>query len=1297
MRTIKITFLLICWLGLSLSLQAQYHFRTIDSRSGLPDNYVTSILKDKYGFVWMGTLNGLSRYDGFSHRVYDIKKSNSGLLDSNVRRLAEDASGQLWVTTYSGTAYLYDRNQDKVVPDAVSHLKRLGITAGDKCRVFVDADKNLWCVSGRRLTYYRFAEQRKYTMTLSKSPCQVVCRNGRAYSLSQQGELFRLDPFSGTSLYISQIPASQYKLMSMYVDLHGQLWVYGEYVLGVFRLKLDEDMNGKEVLEKVSDDNVLAMAEDREGNQWWGTNSDGVIVRRIDGCILHLLHEDQQNASLPSNHISSLLIEDGLLWVGTSKVGVAMARLGGFRFSVVSTPFREDIGFMAQDAQGKLWIGYDGKGMLRMANDGQVSPIYHMGNSVLASNLVTGGRLAQDGNLYIGTYGGGIYRLDGNGKLERLLASQPLLNYARHVVQDKKGNLWIGSHGNGLWKQLPSGRLDNYNFHNSAMRTNAITDMAYDSKKGNLYVATGTGVYVVDSKGILKDVVSQDDASGTLQHTTVNSVCVDTRGFLWVVTVHGVNVYDAQHHLLREFGKEEGLDHVIAIVSDKQGNLWMTTHEALAHIVVTPNEKEKWSFRIRRYVSEDGLGDVRFAKKALFCMNNGDVLAGGDGKIVRVAHTSQLEDMQQHKVVFTNLYVGNREVVPGGEGRNILRGNIGDVNQLALRYDDDFALTVSCLDYASAAPAHFAYRLGKEGEWIAMEGNRLAFSHLSAGEYLLQVKSLDGTDDADMMAQMTLVVQPPFWLSAYAWCFYVFLLLLAAWGVLMFLKRRQGEKLAMRQMVRERKYQQEMDEAKMRFFTNIGHDIRTPLSLIISPIEQLMADERFAGAKKQLEMVHRNAKSLLNDVNQLIDFRRLDNSMEKLEPTSGDLSQFLLQVSASYQYMSSQKGITMEVEGCENVVDRVFDHAKLKRIVVNLLSNAIKFTPKDGRVSLALQCESEHVVIKVADTGIGIKDKQRVFERFYQEHVGKEEVYTGSGIGLHIVKQYVELMHGQISVVDNVPSGTIFELSLPLPLPAPTSASVEVKPEMKSRKRILVVEDNDDFRSFISDCLSQNYQVASASNGREALEWMQTHDADMVVTDVMMPEMDGMQLCHAIKTQVNLSHIPVIMLTAKTADEHVLSGYREGADDYITKPFNVEILKMRIAKIFEWVKGAQAKFRQPDLKTSEVVVSRMDGELIDKATKIVEEHLDDADFSVEAFGDAMCMSRSALYKKLMAISGRSPIEFMRIIRLRHGLSLVQQRGLTVSEVAYRVGMSPKQFAKFFKEEYGVLPSKYGEE
>lgn len=1292
MKTFKFILLLVCSLVLSQSLHAQYHFRTIDSRSGLPDNYVTSILKDQHGFVWLGTLNGLSRYDGFNHRLYEIRNAKYGMIDSNVKSLAEDGAGELWATTYTGEVYIYNRYMDKMTADIASHLKSLGITMGKQVKVMVDADKNLWCVAGNKVNYYRFSDHRKYTLSLPKAPQLITCRNGRAYALSSQGDLYRIDPYSGTSYRLAQIPTSQMKRMAAYIDIHGQLWLFGDFVMGVFRVKSDETSVSKAVMEKVCNDNVLTMTEDVDGNLWWGTNSDGLIMHRPDGTTLHILRDEQDAYSLPSNHISSLLIDNGLLWVGTSKIGVAVTRLGGVKFSVIPAHFGEDIGFMAQDAMGKLWVGYDGKGLACMDLQGNLQHSWNEDNSVLESNLVIGGRLASDGKMYLGTYGGGIYQMDASGKLTHLLASHPTLRYVRRIIKDAKGNLWIGSLDNGLWKQSPSGQLVNYNRHNSAMRTNAITDMAYNPKNGCIYVATGTGLYVVDTKGKLSDVKSDDADSDFLQHTMIVTLCVDARGFLWIVTNHEVRVYDAHCHLIQTFGQQEGFDHVIAIAQDKQDNLWLSTTDALIYVSVVKGEKGHCSFRFRRYVGDDGFGAVRFAKKALYCMDNGDMLVGGDGKMVRIVPDAQFENMAQHGVVFTDLIVGNQEVVPGMEGREILQNNISNTSQLDLRYDDDFSLTVSNLDYVSAAPAHFAYRLNRDGEWIAMEGNRLTFSHLSAGKYLLQVKSLDGANQPDLMAQMTLVVHPPFWLSVYAWVFYVLLLFLAVWGVVLLLKRRQGEKMALRQMLRERKYQQEMDEAKMRFFTNIGHDIRTPLSLIIAPIEQLLADGRFEGAKKQLEMVHRNAKSLLNDVNQLIDFRRLDNSMEKLQPVAGDLAQFLLQVCASYQYMASQKGIDMKVVGCEEVMERVFDHSKLKRVVVNLLSNALKYTPKGGNVCLAVECQDGDVVIKVADTGIGINDKNRVFERFYQEHDGKEEVYTGSGIGLHIVKQYVELMHGRISVTDNVPQGTSFELALPLTVPEKSKA--QVLPDAKSQKQILVVEDNDDFREFISDSLVQNYRVASAANGREALEWMRENEVDMVITDVMMPEMDGMQLCHAIKTDVNLSHIPVVMLTAKTADEHVLSGYREGADDYITKPFNMEILKMRIAKIFEWQKSARSKFRLPDVKTSEVVVSDVDGELIDKATKIVEEHLGDADFSVEAFGDAMCMSRSALYKKLMAISGRSPLEFMRVIRLRHGLSLVRQGGLSVSEIAYRVGMSPKQFSKFFKEEYGVLPSKY---
>ena len=400
--------------------------------------------------------------------------------------------------------------------------------------------------------------------------------------------------------------------------------------------------------------------------------------------------------------------------------------------------------------------------------------------------------------------------------------------------------------------------------------------------------------------------------------------------------------------------------------------------------------------------------------------------------------------------------------------------------------------------------------------------------------------------------------------------------------------------------------------------------------------------------------------------------------------------------------MAAKKEVKLTINGCEEGIECSFDKPKLKRIVVNLLSNAIKFTPRQGSVELNLTHIENQVIIKVADTGIGIKDKSKVFNRFYQERHEEEATYTGSGIGLHIVKEYVDLMNGKISVTDNNPQGSVFEVIIPIATSqAVHTASTAPQTDKatnnhQGEKHILVVEDNDDLRDFVINCLSENYHVTGASNGRKAIEWLQSHDANLVITDLMMPEMDGMQLCHAIKTNVNYSHIPVIMLTAKAADEHILSGYQEGADDYITKPFNVEILKMRIAKLFEWMKLAEGKFRQPDMKTSDVIVSQLDGELIDKATKIVEAHLADTDFTVEAFGEAMCMSRSALYKKLMAISGRSPLEFMRIIRLRHGFTLVRQGGLTVSEVAYKVGMSPKQFAKFFKEEYGSLPSKYEE-
>ena len=1294
MKTLRLIALLALWLGLVPTLWAQYHFRAIDTRHGLPDNYVSSLLKDRDGFMWIATLNGLARYDGYTCRQYDIRNPQNGRHDISVRRMEQDQSGQLWITTYNGTVYTYDRERDCVTAAAAARLKSLGISVGRDFHVDIDAERNLWCVSGRRLTYYRFADRRRHVMTLPETAMKVACRGSRAYALSTRGTLYRLDPTSGASRRVATLPSASTGMMTMYVDTRGQLWLFGTYVLGVYRVKPDDALHALTGVERVSGQNVLAMAEDGEGNLWWATNSDGLMVHRTDGTVGHVTHSEVDAFSLPTNHVSALLVDGGLLWVGTSKVGAAVTRLEGARFTVVKTPVSEDVGFLAQDSHGRLWIGFDGSGLALADGAGRVQHIYNVKNSALESDLVIGGRLSTDGNIYLGTFGGGLYRMDAAGRIERLLRERPELNYVRRVITDTRGNLWIGSLRNGLWVQTADGRLLNYNYRNSELRTDAITDMAYAPRQDRLFVATGTGLYVVGGDGKPRVVESADEPRDYFRSVTVQSIAADGRGLLWVATADSLRIYDRNFRLVCAFGRQEGLDRVCGLAADRQGNMWLATSDALVCMAVAAGEKGGWNFRLRRFVAADGLGEVRFSKKAMYCTTGGEVLAGADGCIVRVMPSALFGDVPPARVVFTGLSVGNAEVAPDTPGRHILDRNIALADHVTLAYDDDITLAVSCLDYSSAAPARFAYRLADGGEWIAMDGNRLAIAHLSPGRYTLQVRTVGGTDDAASTARLTVVVTPPFYLSTWAWALYVLVAIGVAWGAFVAVRRHQREKLALQQMVREREYRQQMDEAKMRFLTNIGHDIRTPLSLIIAPIEQLMADERFAAARKQLDMVYRNAQSLLGDVNQLIDFRRLDNNMEKLELAAGDVGQFLTEVCSPYLYMASKKGVTLSLSGCDEGVERAFDHAKMKRVVVNLLSNAIKYTPQGGGVTLTMAADGERVSIDVADTGVGIRDKKRVFERFYQEHTDDGGVYTGSGIGLHIVKEYVALMHGEVTISDNEPQGTVFRLVFPMA--RPKAKAEEMTADGEARRTLLVVEDNADFREFLSDCLRPQYHVATAANGREALQWLAGHDADMVVTDVMMPEMDGMELCRAIKTNVAYSHMPVVMLTAKTADEHILSGYQEGADDYITKPFNVEILKARLSKLFEWMKKAQARFSQPDMQTSEVIVSRVDGELIDRATHIVEQHLADEAFSVEAFGEAMCMSRSALYKKLMAISGRSPLEFMRVIRLRHGLALIRRGGMTVGEVAARVGMSPKQFARFFKEEYGCLPSKYGE-
>lgn len=492
--------------------------------------------------------------------------------------------------------------------------------------------------------------------------------------------------------------------------------------------------------------------------------------------------------------------------------------------------------------------------------------------------------------------------------------------------------------------------------------------------------------------------------------------------------------------------------------------------------------------------------------------------------------------------------------------------------------------------------------------------------------------------------------------------------------------------------------QHEMDEAKMRFFTNVSHDLRTPLALIITPLEKLLASESARNLKADLELIHRNAVALLDEVNQLLDFRKLDKQKAQLSLSYGNLSDFVKETCDSFKELSLKNGIQLELNLMDADISMSFDRNKMQRILLNLLSNAVKYNREDGSVVVTVDkirvSEKEHVRIQVADTGIGIKDenKEKVFDRFFQEQHAAT-TYVGSGIGLHIVKEYVTLHQGTIRITDNRPQGSIFVITLPV-VGGTNEERQLCHGSQEEGISVLVVEDNDDFRRFLVGCLKEHYQVFEASNGKEALEILSQQSVQMVISDVMMPVMDGLELCHAVKTDIRFSHIPVILLTARTAEEHVLGGLREGADGYITKPFNLDILLLRIQKLLQWTQSNHEKFGKMEVSPSEITISSLDEQLIEKAIRIVEENMDNSEFSVEELSAQIGISRSGLYKKLMSITGKSPLEFMRILRLKRGKQLLEKSQLSISQIAYQVGLSPKQFAKYFKEEYGCLPSEY---
>lgn len=1254
-------------------------FHAVDVKDGLADNFVRDITTDSEGYIWLSTINGLSRYDGY--RFLNFHPQQWGGRSGDVTLVRETADGRLWMIC-SSEIFTYRRAEQIWQKDGKEQLKLLGVEGNNVSKFYTDDDGGLWIVT--ELGLYHQSYTNKTATQLSRIDCRglapilhIIAKNGTTLIITADYNIYKVTANAKLKLLTRHPkPKTESRDSRVMMDSRMNLWLYHANspatTLWVYSLGNGQWQQPDVLRQMGNDATVNAIAEDRDGRLWIGTGNRGirVVERRGDADVI---------STLPiSSHITSLFADrNNTMWAGLAKLGAAYADLNSPNFIHTVTDGHEDVSAMMEDAQGNLWIGFDGEGIMMRGKNGS-STIYTATKGMLSSDNITSLATDGQGRILAGTYGGGIARFDGN-RFVMLYPDYDQLHYVKDITTDRHGSLWVATVDKGVVR-IADERFTRYTATNSPLHSDGILCLAYDTSGDRIYIGTSIGLAAYDcSRGSFIN----DDTLDSLKNINVTALLIDNVGQLWIGSRNGLWVVHGEKRELLHLTTEQGMtNNVIRALAMNGSTVWASTDNGLTSITIQGDEH-----KCRPFFDSDGLHGIIFSNNAAMTTRQGTVLLGSMTGYVSISgdpdelDTGFTDSPPNLHVAFTEFRINDNPVVKSPQG-------------FTIDYGERLGVSISMMVPALSYKARYLYRFKGEKEWIRTPSNMLYFTSLMPGNHVLQVKAeLPGMATTEV-SELSFKVLPPLWLSNLAILCYLLLLTAIGWFVWRAIQRRQKREVAIKQMeINLKKY--EMEEDKIRFFTNISHDLKTPLTLVVAPLEKIREHNLPEAIRTEIDVAWRNARQLYDLVLELLDFRRLDVSKEKLNLSHGDLVSFIRQTAQAFAYYTTRKHIDLLLELPTTSVETLFDENKMRRIITNLLSNAYKYNIDGGSVTISLNVSDKEAILSVADTGIGVKDKHHIFDRFVQETHGQEQ--EGNGLGLHIVRQYVDMMGGSITVSDNQPQGTVFTITLPN-----TEADTETKTEKDSITSgpaiptILIVEDNTEARLFLQRSLEEEYHVLLASNGKEALSQLaKANKVSIIISDVMMPVMDGMELVRQIRKNIQYSHIPVILLTAKSNEEDIIAGLKEGVADYLTKPYSLAVLRLRIRKILEWTQHIHEQVATGiEIKPGEITVSSLDEELISHVISEVEANISDPNFSVVQLSTAVGMTRGTLYKKLMAIVGKSPVEFIRIVRLKRGKNLLDQGRTNVSEVADKVGFSPKMFAQYFREMYGSTPSDY---
>lgn len=1329
-----------CLISGPISAAQDISFSRISINDGLSQSTVTSIAQDKTGNMWFATFDGLNKYDGYTFRTYRHESEDSTSIGSNVARvLKTDRNGTLWIGTQTGLSR-YDEKMDcfqnYTFPKNGQQSEVLSFIELDKEHLLVGTE--------RGMMVFNTKQER-----IVDNPLNESMRNARAVSMLKWDETIFVGTDNGLFLYHMQQKTfkpyhprlENVRIQCILKQTSSRLWVATEGA-GLFLINprnehIKQYRHQATDKKSISSNYIRSLELDAQNRIWIGTFNDLNIYHEPSDSFTKYSHDLLDDSSLSQNSIRSIFHDNqGGMWLGTYFGGLNYYHPLKNRFRLIrQTPFVNSlsdnvISCMQEDKDKNLWIGTNDGGLNRLDYKTQKYTHYNMTSGSVDSRLLSNNIKAvyideKNDLVFIGTHAGGMSMLNRkNDKMTHFITSNSELldNNVYSILPINENELWIGTL-NGLQRfDIRSRQFTNY--HRDVDSKYILT--LYRDQKNRLWIGTEKGLHIYTVNGNALNKIEQDWLPKELQHTHINCILENKRGEFWIGTRNGLYGILEGKRQMTHYSTRVGLpnDVIHGILEDAFGRLWISSNKGLTCLVTETG-------KIKNFSATDRLQSDQFNNYAYLKTSSGDMYFGGIQGITVFRPELLMDNPHMPAPVITRLRLFNKQVRPGDE-TGILEKSIHLTKAITLKAGQSaFTLNFVVSNYISGKHNQFAYKLeGYDTDWYySGEIHQVSYSNLPQGDYVFKVKAANNDGRWNETPTELKIKVLPVWYKT-TWAILLFILATGALIVFIFryfwIQKSMKAEIQMERIKQERT--EELNQMKMRFFINLSHELRTPLTLILAPLQEVIQRTTDRWTRNQLEHAHRNANRLLRIVNQLMDYRRAELGVFELKVAKINIHNLVKEQFIAYEKLARNRQInyifTSEVEDMLCRADANY----MELIINNLLSNAFKFTPETGSIRVHLRLNNENLILEVTDSGTGIPSEKQemIFERFYQ--VESEQTSSGSGIGLSLVKRLVELHHASITLRSALNEGSTFTISIPQsenaykaeelchttqpcdnrqPLAAAdndfillgeeaSKAVLEKENQIAKRGTLLIAEDNEEIRNYLRDGLSAYFEVLLATQGDEALELMKEHNVDVVLTDVMMPVMDGVKLTKAIKQNIRTCHIPVIILSAKTDIRDQLEVLQVGADDYIPKPFSMTVLNMKIQnqlrtrhRIFEHYS------KSLEIEPQKISFNAMDEELLKRAMDIVTKNMDNIEFSADDFARDMNMSRSNLHLKLKAITGESTIEFIRKIRFKKACELLEDGRYTVAEVSTMVGFNtPSYFATSFKKYFGYLPTEY---